>query len=159
LVTYILNTVFFLLVFVESLKQKKFQYSVAAVLTLLYFVFDVLQQDYDLIDSSQLFGWIQKITLLVLAGYQIAFLVKSTDRKKDFPVTAFAVAACVSRFCRTLLFNYYNAAMQAAGADAYALFQNLRAGYTIVDSVTRLMLLLMFFCMAMQLGKPKATNG
>ena len=67
LITYILNTVFFLWVLVASLKQKKYTYTVASVISLLYFVFDVLQKNYNLIASSHIFGNIQKIALLILA--------------------------------------------------------------------------------------------
>lgn len=159
MITYILNTVFFLWVLVASLKQKKYTYTVASVISLLYFVFDVLQKNYNLIASSHIFGNIQKIALLILTVYLIVVFLKSPDRKKDFIIATFAVIACLCRFLRTIIFNYYTGIMNVQTSEAHGIFQNSLVFYYLVDSVTRLMLILIFFCMAWQLGKPKVTNS
>jgi hypothetical protein len=157
MVSYLLNGVLILWVLIKSVKQKKVIFAVSAAIILFYAIFSILQNSYSLVEHSHLFGWIQKMLLVVLTGCWIMNFVKSPDKKNQIASVVFAVIACVSRFVRTYTFDLYTGKMQMPGADFPALYQELYRFHTIMNSVTRFALVLMLFIMAFQLGKPKNT--
>ena len=158
MITFLVNGIFFLFVFVDSLKQKKYHYTFAAVISLLYYVFSVLQNRYELVENAVLFGWIQKIMLVILAGNLIMAFAKSNNKKKDLPAVIFACIACVFRFLRSAVFHLLTAKIQDPGADVQMIYQKYYTYYEIIDAVVKVALVLMFFCMAWQLGKPRDNN-
>lgn len=159
MVTYLLNAAFIIFIIVDSLKQKKYRYTGAAVIVALYFIFAILQNNINLIHNAKVFGWIQKGILVLFAGYMAIVLAKSADRKTDAPAFLFACVACASRFLRTCVFNLYTENMQAPGADVQAVHQEFLTYYVLADSFSNFALIVVLFFIAWKLGKPKATNS
>ena len=155
MVTYLLNGVLILWVLIESVKQKKVIFAVSASIILFYAIFSILQNSVNLAEHSYVFGWIQKMLLVVLTGCWIMNFVKSPDKKNHIASVVLAVIACVSRFVRTYTFDLFTGKMQMPGADVPALSQELYRFHTIMNSVTRFALVLMLFIMLCELGKPK----
>ena len=158
MITLILNGGLFLIVIVYSLKHKEYRYTLAAGLSLVYFGAAALDVP-GLIEHSQVFGLIQKLALVVLAVYMIISAIQSPVKKTDVPVAVCTCVACLFRFARTLVVNFYTGRMEEPAADAYVLLQDLNVYYTLIDSVTKFSLILMLFLMCLHLGKPKAINS
>ena len=158
MITFLVNGILFLFVFVDSLKQKKYHYTVAAIISLLYYVFSVLQNRYELVDNATLFGWIQKIMLIILTAELMIALLKSDNKKKDLPAVIFACIACAFRFLRSAMFRLLTAKIQSPGADMQMIYQKYNTYYGIIDAVVKVSLVLMFFCMFWKLEKQREKN-
>lgn len=147
------------LVFIYSLIRKEYRYTIAAGFSMTYFVSYALQSNDNLIEYSQVLGMMQKAILVGLALYMIFASIKSPVKKTDILGAVLACIACIFRLVRTFVFDSYTASMQASGTDILTIYQEFSAYYVLIDSVTKLAILIMLFLFAWHLGKPKSANN
>lgn len=159
----VVNVLLCFIIFFPSLKEKKYHYTVVSGTAFLYFLSTWLQsniQNNVNVDAySLIFGWIQKIMLLFLAGYMIYVSFRSSERKTDFPAAIFAIIACISRFLRSWIFDLYTAEMQIPGADVQAVYQEFSGYYVVADSVAKFSVVVMLVLIAWHMGKPRETRN
>lgn len=159
MVAYLLNGAFLIFITAESLKQKKYRYTAAAVIATMYFIFAIMQNNYNLVANAQVLGWIQKGILVLFAGCMAFVLVRSANRKMDVLAFLFSCVACACRFLRSFAFQLYNENIQIPGADVLAVHQEYLTYYALADALTNFALIVVLFCVAWQLGKSKATDS
>ena len=148
-----------LFVLLYSLIRKEYRFAGNAVLSLVYFVLDSLKYSDFAINHSQLLGSLQRLTLVTLAVFVFVLLRKSHNKKNYLLVAICAWIACVSRFLRTILFDFYTGKMEASGADVMAIYTEFQTYYTIIDSVIKAALIVMLFSIAWRLCKPVITEN
>ena len=118
--------------------------------------FSHLQGDVDILDNTQVFGLLQRLTLIVLAVYTVVTAKKLIHKKLDIPVAVLSCVACVFRFIRTYLFRSFTAKIKLDAAATRMLYEKFTLYYMPIDSVVNISLLIVLICIA---GKLRKTKG
>lgn len=148
------------MVFALAMNSKKKHYAWVPVLLLVYeFVSDPGQYILVNITDANVISLLEKLIMILLTAL-VFFLTKREEAGKYrwLPGILCAVA-CGFRFFRSVLFRFYTGKMKVPGADVPAINQEFACYYTLVDSVMKLMILAMLFCIAWRLAAPKTTNS
>lgn len=148
-----LEIILLIYIFIRAIACREYGYISVSVLSLLYFVFTAFLQNPDNLEYIESMAVIEKILLVALSAVLVYCAKPGKDGKIHALPAILAGIACVARFLRSGVFDWFTDKAGQPGADVAAISNSLLSCYNLMNVIVFGCLFFMLLCVAWQLSK------
>lgn len=143
-------------VFAYSFKNKMYRYALIPVLLIMYeLASDPNQYIVFNLTSPNAIGLAEKAILILMSVLLWIWSGREKEGRNHWGPALFGTVACALRFVRSIAFDWFTSQMKEPGADVIGIHQTFTSCFSIIDTLTKIVIVVMLASILRNLSHSK----